>query len=291
MESNDAKRPYISAHLHFPARVTGLFRFDRDIAVTMGPSLWFYCPFSHHRQQTQGLVHHEYQHSNPISCVALIRMPASYAVSSVPDAYDPSSATEANLLILDSQSTFFLLNLARGFVCARFEVPDITTPSVTELRGSLVREGEFVSVTPTQVLICQIDLAGHRRAIRILHRHDICAQSVHEFSNGYLALHNHNLLFLGGAVCDDYFPRKLVNQFAVDGNAVVTASLAHKSEVDVAVVNGPAFRVAKLMTLDAADERIVMLLKTKVMLVVDRTDVSHRMHIQLKWLHGSRLAK
>jgi hypothetical protein len=67
---------------------------------------------------------------------------------------------------------------------------------------------------------------------------------------------------------------------------VITASLAHKHDAELMVVNGPSFRVRRIIDFDAADGWIVILLKSKVLLVVNRLNMTQRMHIQV----GSTMA-
>jgi hypothetical protein len=276
------RAPFIASYIQFPRRTTGVFHFHDTVAVVMDKLLWFYSPFTNHRQVTAGLVHFEYEHTHAITCVGKLRVPSSYAAAAIPDAFDPSPSIDTALLLLDERALFSVINLPRSFVCARFEAPNIAAAEIREIRGSLIASGEFAVLTPTQVLICQHDLGPRREGAQILHRHDICAQSIREFGSGYLALHDHDLLFLDGAECSEYFPRNMVNAFAIDGTAVVTVARAsHKSEAEFQVVNGPSFRVGKLVAFDAADEYIVVLLKCWVLVVVNRVNLAQRMHVQI----------
>jgi hypothetical protein len=280
------KTPTIVSHLNFPSYVTGFFRFGREIAVVMDTELWFYSPFGNFRQRTSGVLYHKYHHTSPISHVSLIRLGGSFSLFAVSGSFDPSNSVESNLLFLDDTFTFFVLDLSRSFICGRFESPEITSQKVTELRGSLLHEGEFVAITPIEILICQIDLSEHRRGAQIVHRHAISTQSIREFSTGYLVVQNPNLLFVEGGKCEEFFPQKLVSQFRVDNDTVITASLAHKHDAELMVVNGPSFRVRRILDFDAADGWIVILLKSKVLLIVNRLNMTQRMQIQV----GSTMA-
>jgi hypothetical protein len=94
---------------------------------------------------------------------------------------------------------------------------------------------------------------------------------------------NANLLFVENGKCEELFPKKLVSQVRVDNETVITASLAHKCEVELRVVSSPSFRVQGIIDFDAADKWIVDLSRSKVMLVVNRLNMTQRMHIQV-WI-------
>jgi hypothetical protein len=275
------RSPYIGAYIEFPAPITAVFRFNRDVAVVMDKLLWFYSPFSSHRQLTAGVIHHEYLHPNTIICVCTVSLPGSYSTA-IAGASDPTEAVDFDLLLFDSVSAFTVVNLSRSVVCATFEAPHIAAGGVLELRGSPDTLGEFAVRTASAVFICQMDLSRDRRGPQIVHRHRIEASSIREFGGGYLALHNHNLLFIKGEERTEFLPDKPVSRFATDaGNVVAYSQVSPKSEAEVIVVSGPSFRVGHLVAFDAYDEYVVVLLKGWVLLVVNREDVNMRMHIQV----------
>jgi hypothetical protein len=157
------------------------------------------------------------------------------------------------------------------------ESPEITSQGVIQIRAPLLRQDEFATMTSTQILIYQIDLNVHRRRV---HRYDIYTQSIRKFSMGCLAVQNHDLLFIDSGKCEEFVPRKSVNEFRVDNDTVITASFDHKYETKLVIANGPSFRVPRIITFGAADEWIANMLKSKVPLIVNCMNMPSWMHIQ-----------
>jgi hypothetical protein len=279
------EKPHIAAFLKFPAGVTAVARFDRDIALIMGSTLWFYAPFSSRRQASAGLIHHKYDHSQQIVAVCVVQLPGSYSASVIPGAFDPGAADglEANLLMLDSTASFLIINLGRSFVCADFAAPEITCERIQAIRGSLVRPGEFAALTDTAVLICQLnlDLRTQPPGARILATHAVIGNFIREFATGYLALRDTDLLFIDRESCDEYCPGVRISRVAVDDTAIITVGPESENQGSVIGVNGRSFRVQNLMAFDAHDGYLAILLKSWVLLVIDGNNFSHRMHVQV----------
>jgi hypothetical protein len=286
MDPGIEETPRVASILKFPTDLTAILRFDRDVALIMGSTLWFYAPFCNRRQATGSLIYRRYDHAAPLTAACVVRLPGCYAAAAVPGAFDPGAgdAPEANLLLLDAAASFLVVDPARALVCAAFSAPGITAGrEIRAIRGSRVRPGEFAALAGAEVLICQLGLdpRAQRPGAAVVSVHAFAAAFVHEFATGFLALRGTDLLFVDGDACDEYCPGSPVARVVVDGAAVITAGPELDGGARAIGVSGGSFRVRELLALDAGDGYLAVLLGSWTLLVVDASDLARRMHVQL----------